>query len=92
MTALSIVEHFDIVEHICLCLLTGSIANAIHALSFQHTEEALHNRIVIAVATPTHAALDAVSLKLLAEVIARILGATDALMFVKQQLIHDKSL
>ena len=57
-----------------------SVANSIHPLSFQHAEEALHDRVVIAIAAATHAALNAVRLKLISKVIAGVLAAAVTMM------------
>jgi len=83
--AFSIVEALDVLEHIGACFVSSPVAGAVDSFPLQQPEETLDNRVVIAVATATHAALDAVLLKLVAKVVTRILGAADALMFVKWQ-------
>ena len=80
MTAFSIIKTLDVFKDICPSLISISVANPIHSLSFHYTEEALHNRVVIAISATTHAAGHSVSLKLVSEIIARVLAAAVAMM------------
>ena len=80
MTAFPIIKTLDVIEYIRSSFVAISVANSIHSLSFQHAEEALHDRVVIAIAATTHAALNAVRLKLIPEVIAGVLAATVTMM------------
>ncbi len=80
MTAFPIIETLDVIEYISSSFVAISVANSIHSLSFHHAEEALHDRVVIAIAATAHAALNAVRLKLISEVIARVLAAAVTMM------------
>ena len=80
MSAFAVVEALDVLEHILLGFVACQVPGTVHALSFQQTEEALNDRIVVAVAASTHAALDAVLVELIAEVIAGVLGAAVRVM------------
>jgi len=55
----SCVEPLDVVEHVCLGLVSRSIVLARRAFGFQRREEALHRGIVPDVAGSAHAAHDA---------------------------------
>lgn len=60
MPALQVVEAFDIVEHIGLCLVACAIHFARRSLSLQRREEALHRGVVPDVARSAHRTDDAV--------------------------------
>jgi len=59
MQPASVVEAFDVAEHVRARLVTGPIFNMMHALAFRGTEEALHRCIVVPSADTVHARLDA---------------------------------
>ena len=80
MNPLAVVEPLDIVEDALPCLVTGAISLVEDPLSFQSAEEALHRRIVPAVALATHAAQHPVLCQELLVVITGILGATIGVM------------
>ena len=80
MAAFPIIKTFDVLKNIGASFVSISVSNAIYALSFQQTKEALNDGIVIAVAPSAHAALDAVRLELVPEVIARVLNTTVRMM------------
>ena len=56
MTALRVVEHFDVAEDISPRVASGRIDTMADALAFEQLEEALGRRVVVTVATPAHAA------------------------------------
>ena len=56
MTALSVVEHFDVVEDVRSRIITGCIDPPADAFALEQLEEALGHSVVVAVATPAHAA------------------------------------
>ena len=80
VTAFSVVKTLDVVEHVSLGFISSQVTSAVNALALQQAEEALNNSVVVTVATSTHAALDAVLVEFVAEVIARILGAAVGVM------------
>lgn len=55
MLTLSVVKHLDVIEHILPAFVARQINPAPDPLTFQQLEEALHHRVVMAVAAPTHA-------------------------------------
>jgi hypothetical protein len=42
VTATSIVERLDVVEHVCLRLIAGVVDRVVHQFALQRTEEALY--------------------------------------------------
>ena len=50
MLSLSIVEQFDVLEHVRLGGLSGKVAFAVNPFGLQLAEEALHRSVVPAVA------------------------------------------
>jgi hypothetical protein len=42
VTATSIVERLDVVEHVCLCLVVGVVHTVMHQFALQRAEEALY--------------------------------------------------
>ncbi len=101
MTALWVVEHFDVVvEHLGACGVLGGVDPPPDPLAFEQTEEALHRGIVMAVATSTHAAHQAVGHQETAPVIAGVdrplvrvnqaTGAGLAPPHRRQQGLHDQ--
>ena len=58
--SLSIVEQFDVVEHMLHGAGARKVILAVNPFGFQFAEEALRRRVVVAVAPPAHAANDAV--------------------------------
>ena len=80
MTAFSVVKTLDVIEHISLGFVSSQVSSAVNALSLEQAEEALNSGIVVTVAAGTHAALDAVLVEFVAEVIACILGAAVRVM------------
>src|SRR3954465_15777518 len=59
MSAVSGVKHLNIVGYFGLCLITICKARSIYMLLLQRRKEALHRRIVQAIAAPTHGLGDA---------------------------------
>ena len=53
--AFGIVEEFDVVEYVLPSIISGFVCPSPNALTFQQVEEALGNRIVMAIPTTTHA-------------------------------------
>lgn len=51
-----VVKHLDVVEHIAASILPGAIDLSLDPLPLQRLEKAFRYRIVMAVATSTHAA------------------------------------
>src|SRR3954470_20100004 len=74
MTPDAVVEPLDIVEHICSGLVPGAVGFALGAFGLQRREEALHRRIVPAVAGSAHAANDSAVSHRPLELFADILG------------------
>ena len=60
MASNSVIEHFDVVEHIRLGQVTGFVDPFLDPLLFQAAEERLSNRIISAVTPSTHARLQVV--------------------------------
>ena len=60
MAPLAIVKDFDVVKDIHTRLLLGEIMASMDPLHFKRREEALGRRIIPAVASTTHALLDAI--------------------------------
>ena len=56
MAALRVVEHLDVVEDIGSRVIAGRIDLAADAFALEQLEEALGHSVVVAVATPAHAA------------------------------------
>lgn len=54
MIALRIVEHLDLIEHILPRFYAGSAGPASDPFAFEHVEEALHDRVVMAVTAAAH--------------------------------------
>ena len=83
MTSDHVVEALDVVEHICLGLVPGSIGFAGRALGLQRREEALHGCTVPYISRSAHAANDAAvghqSLELLAAILAALIGVMQQL-------------
>ena len=76
----TIVKTLDVFEHIRSGFFSISVAHAINTFSFEYAKEALNNRVVVAVASSTHAALDTLFIKQLTIVIARVLTASIRMM------------
>ena len=55
MFALGIVKHLDVIEHVRSSVFSGLVCSAPNALAFQQVEEALGDRIVMAVPATAHA-------------------------------------
>ena len=56
MLTSGVVEHLNEVEDVCPSFVSGFVPGAKHCFDFQGGEEALHRRIVPALATATHTA------------------------------------
>jgi len=54
MPAFWIVEYFDVMEQVPTGFLAGFVSFSPDPLSFEQMEEALRDRIVVAVPTPAH--------------------------------------
>src|SRR3954466_249752 len=63
MQTLPIVEDFDVFEHGRLRLLAGSEADLVDVLRLERGAEALHGRVIEAVAAAAHGLRDAVPLQ-----------------------------
>jgi hypothetical protein len=55
MPAFWLVEHLDVIEHISASILSGAVDLSSDPLPLQQLEKAFRYRIVMAVATSTHA-------------------------------------
>ena len=80
MAASAVIEPLDVIEDIRLGFLTGLVGLPPYPLSLEQCEEALQRRIVVAMTACTHAALNAVLLQDIAEVIAGVLRPTVGVM------------
>ena len=69
-----VVEPLDVVKDIGPSFVSGFVLGAKHSFNLQRREEALHRRIVPALAAPTHAAGDALIGQQALEVLAGVLG------------------
>ena len=78
--ALPIVEHFHVVEDRPSRLLAGLELVAMNELAFQGREEALDDRVIPAVSTPSDAARDLPSTEFLLVVVTRVLRSTIRMM------------
>src|SRR4051794_22739093 len=78
--ALPIVEDFDVVEHRRLRLLADVEADLVDVLRLEGGEEALHGRIIEAVAAPAHGLGDTVPLQHGAVGLGGVLHATVAMV------------
>jgi hypothetical protein len=76
VAALAVVKYLDVVEHIRSGFFAISVTYTIDTFTFENAKEALNNRVIVAVASATHAALDTLFIKLLTEVVARVLAAS----------------
>ena len=56
VATLGVVEHLDVVKDISTGVLPGWVDLAANPLTFEQLEEALGHGVVVAVATPAHAA------------------------------------
>src|SRR3954452_1003809 len=74
MQTLPIVEDFDVFEHGRLRLLAGAEADLVDVLRLERGEEALHGRVIEAVAAAAHGLRDAVPLQHRAVGLGRVLG------------------
>ena len=74
MSERRVVEQLDVIKHICTCLLSGSIDLPSCAFRLERTEKALHSRVIPDLASPAHAACDALFLEQLLEVLAGVLA------------------
>lgn len=63
MPAFWVVEHLDVIEHISASILPGAVDLSPDPLPLQQLEKAFRYRVVIAVATSTHAAKQVVGLQ-----------------------------
>ena len=61
MLAHRVVEHLDVIEHVLSGFLACFVGTAADALSLERREEALGNRVVVAVAASAHRVLKIVS-------------------------------
>ena len=80
MTSLAVVKDFDVLEQGLLRLFAGSELKMVNALGLQRAEEALHDGVVVAVATPAHADLATRIGHQGAVFVARVLHAPIAMM------------
>ena len=60
MFAFRVIEHFDVVEDVLSGLLAGFICSTPDAFPFEQVEEALSDRIVMAIPAPAHRVFDIV--------------------------------
>ena len=60
MSALTVVETFDVVEHIRSRVVSGTVVTSFDALSFERSKKAFDHRVVTAASRGTHAAGDGV--------------------------------
>jgi hypothetical protein len=80
MPAPAVVEGFHVLEDRALGGLPGREAGAVDKLGLERAEEALHGRVVVAVAFAAHGLPDAVPPQHLAVGPARVLHATVAMV------------
>jgi len=85
VAALRVVEALDVIEDVAARGVPGAVDLAGGALGLQRGEEALHRGIVPDIAGPAPRAGDAVIGQKPLELVARILAALDALLFVKRR-------
>ena len=84
MTPCWVVKHLDVVEDVGLGLLPCGIDLPAHPLAFEQLEEALRHGVVVAVATPAHAAQQVV---LAQKALPGVAGELTPLIRVNQQLL-----
>ena len=70
VSAFSVIEAFDVVEHIGSGLVSCAVVIPFDSLSFKCSEEAFDHRVVVTTSSVTHAAGDAMFLEQVLEVIA----------------------
>ena len=58
MFALWVIEHLDVVEYILPCVVSGFVNSAPNTFALQEVEEALSNRVVMAVPSAAHAVFE----------------------------------
>src|SRR6476619_7183951 len=80
MAALPIIETHNVGKDVSLGFLAGLVILEMNMLTFEGAKEALHGRIVIAVASATHATLDLLVTEKSLVRIASILAATIGMM------------
>lgn len=78
---LGVVEQLNVAEHIAPRIGVGAVDPLLDALALEQLEEAFHDRIVVKVSTPAHAANDAVSLQ---EALPVLAGELIALIRVQE--------
>ena len=86
------VEHRDVRDDVRPGLFAGLVAAPVDPLALQGAKKALDHRVIPAVPLAAHTACDSMSLEQLAEGLAGILHAPDALMFVKWRQLYGRSL
>ena len=67
-------EPLDAIKDISSCYITGPISASADSIVFHSREEALHHRVMVALAEATHAALDAMVGQQFLELLTRILA------------------
>lgn len=75
MTALGIVEHLNVVEHVLPGVIPGCIGLALDALTLQQLEEAFSDSIVVTVSRSAHACFQPMRSQEIAPVLAGKLRA-----------------
>ena len=85
MAALRVVEALNVIKDVAARGVSSALDLAGGALGIQRREEALHRGIVADIAGAAHRAGDAVIGQKPLELVARILAALDALLFVKRR-------
>jgi hypothetical protein len=78
-----IAEPLDVIKDIGSCFVARPVSASTDSILLHPREEALHNRIVVALARTVHAVFDAVVGQQLLELLTSILASLDSLMFVK---------
>ena len=75
MTALAVIEHFDIFKDTGFGLLSGLIVFEIGQFGFQGVEKGFSDSVVVAVAFAAHTGLDTSALEQLSQLAAGVLPA-----------------
>ena len=85
-----VVEPLDVVEHVGPGFFSRAVDGARAALRLQRREEALHCRVVPALAAAGHAACDVLTLEQLLEVVAGVLAALVRVVHQRRVLWGDR--
>ena len=89
MSALWVVEHFNVIEHVASSRFPCRINLSLDPLSLEELKEAFSNGVVMAVTTSAHAAHQMITFQKALPVSTAKLAPLDALLSVKWRFASD---